>query len=48
MIRIQTLRLRLSALGRFIAAWPFEAQRQTLLTVEVVDSFVIIGPSLPA
>ncbi|VFS63348.1 Uncharacterised protein [Raoultella planticola] len=25
-IRIQTLRLRLSALGRFIAAWPFETQ----------------------
>ncbi|CAI2793428.1 Uncharacterised protein [Serratia grimesii] len=45
--RIQTLRLRLSALGQFIAAWPFEAQRQTLLTVEAVDSFVIIAPAFP-
>lgn len=44
---MQTLRLRLPALGRFIAAWPFEAQRQTLLTVEAVDSFVIIAPAFP-
>lgn len=46
-IRIQTLRLRLPALGRFIAAWPFEAQRQTLLKVEAVDSFMIIAPAFP-
>ena len=46
MIRIQTLRLRLPALGRFIAAWPFEGQRQTLFTVEAVDAFVIVAPAL--
>lgn len=47
MIRIQTLRLRLSALGWFIAAWPFEEQRQIQLTVEAVDFFVIIAPAIP-
>jgi hypothetical protein len=47
MIRIQPLRLRLSPLGRFIPAWPFETQGQPLLAVEPVNAFVIIAPALP-
>jgi hypothetical protein len=45
-IRIQALGLRLPALSGFIAAWPFEAQRQTLFTVETVYPFAIIAPAL--
>lgn len=47
MIRIQTLRLRFSALCRFIAAWPFEAQRQPLCAVKPVNPFVVIAPAFP-
>lgn len=48
MIRIQLLRLRLSALCRFIAPWPFEVQRQPLLAVKPVNPFVVIAPIFPS
>lgn len=59
MIWIQSLRLRLrlrlrlglglglSPLCRFISAWAFEAQGQTLLAIEPVNTFMIIPPAFP-
>lgn len=47
MVRIQLLRLGLQPLCRFVPAWAFETQGQTLLAVESVDVFVIIAPALP-
>lgn len=47
MIRIQPLRLGLSALCRFIPAWAFETQGQLLLAVESVNAFMILPPALP-
>ncbi len=32
--------------AKYVTAWPFEAQRQTLFTVEAVYPFVIIAPAL--
>ena len=47
MIWIQPLRLGLSPLCRFISAWAFETQGQTLLAIESVNEFMIIPPALP-
>ncbi|KLG23252.1 hypothetical protein YA52_00370 [Enterobacter roggenkampii] len=41
------MKLGLSALCRFIPAWAFETQGQTLLVVESINAFVIIPPALP-
>lgn len=41
------MRLGLSTLCRFIPAWAFETQGQTLLAVESINAFVIIPPALP-
>lgn len=48
MIRIQPLRLRLSALCQYIPTWAFafETQGQRLLAVESVNTFMIIPPAL--
>jgi len=47
MLRIQPLRLGLSALCRFIAMGTFETQGQALLAVETVNAFMVIPPALP-
>lgn len=35
-------------LDSFMAAWPLEAQRQSLFAVEPVDPFVVITPAFPS
>jgi len=45
MIRIQSLRMGLSALCRFVTTWTFETQAQPLFAVESTDAFMVIPPA---